>query len=319
MKKTTNLCLVILFLVGISCKNETKNKEVIKDTQTEIKTPFFKLSLAQWSLHKYVNEEKKSPFHFASQAKSMGFEGVEYVSQLYTAEIEKLGFDAVIDSLGALSKAHKIANVLIMIDNEGDLANPDEAKRNEAVEKHKKWVDAAQKLGCHAIRVNTFGTNNPEIWAVTVVDGLKKLSAYAKTKNINVLCENHGWLSSDADKLVKAVNDVNMDNCGTLPDFGNWCVKRKDNQRWGACEIEYPDKYKGLELMMPNAKGVSAKSYAFDADGNETTLDYTRMLQIVNKAGYKGYIGVEFEGDMDANEGIRATRDLLINSTKKIN
>lgn len=189
--------------------------------------------MAQWSLHKYANDENGSPFDFASQAKSMGFEGLEYVSQLYTNDIEALGFDVVIDSLMTLSKTHDVSNVLIMVDNEGNLADPDEAKRNEAVEKHKRWVDAAQKLGCHSIRVNTFGTNDPEIWKTTVVDGLKKLSTYAATKNISVLCENHGWLSSDADKLMIAINDVNMENCGTLPDFGNWCVKRKAGERWG--------------------------------------------------------------------------------------
>ena len=127
---------------------------------SENKNLFFKLSLAQWSLHTYVEDEKKSPFHFASQAKEMGFEAVEYVSQLYQHEIEKLGFDAVIDSLHNISKEEGIKNLLIMVDDEGDLADPNLEKRNQAVENHKRWVDAAQKLGCHSIRVNTFGTND---------------------------------------------------------------------------------------------------------------------------------------------------------------
>lgn len=310
--------LILLFLVTFSCKNESKKADTVKIIKKT--TPFFKLSLAQWSINKYVRVEKKSPFHFASQAKEMGFEGLEYVSQLYTAEIEKLGFDTVIDSLKTISEKEKMQNVLIMVDGEGDLADPSEEVRNKAVENHKRWIDAAAKLGCHSIRVNTFGTNDPEIWKTTVVDGLKKLSTYAATKNINVLCENHGWLSSDADKLMVAIKDVNMKNCGTLPDFGNWCTKRKDKDaKWGDCEEVYPDKYKGIQLMMSAAKAVSAKSYDFDEAGNETTLDYVKMMQIVKDAGYTGFVGVEYEGSrLDDAAGIKATRDLLLKAAKEV-
>jgi sugar phosphate isomerase/epimerase len=207
-----------------------------------------------------------------------------------------------------------------MVDNEGDLADPNEAIRDAAVENHKKWIDAAAKLGAHAIRVNTFGTNDPEIWKTSVVDGLQKLATYAATKNINVLCENHGWLSSDAEKLMQAIEDVNMANCGTLPDFGNWCTKRKDaTAKWGECAEVYPDKYRGTKLMMAAAKAVSAKSYDFDENGNETTIDYTKMLQIVKDASYTGFVGVEYEGSLlNETAGIKATKNLLLTAAKQV-
>ena len=313
------LFLITLFLALQSCINEVKKTNVNTAKETQETKPFFKLSLAQWSLHKYVNEENSSPFNFASQAKSMGFEGLEYVNHLYTKEIETLGFDAVIDSLKTLSDKHGMRNVLIMIDGQGDLADPDVALRNKAVENHKKWIDAAQKLGCHSIRVNTFGTNDPELWIPSVVDGLKKLSTYAATKNINVLCENHGWLSSDVPILMEAINKVNMENWGTLPDFGNWCVKRKDGAMWGECLEEYPDKYEGIEVLLTKAKAVSAKAYDFDENGNETTLDFPRIIQMVKNSGYTGYIGVEYEGDrLSEKEGIIAIRDLLLKSAKTV-
>ena len=218
-----------------------------------------------------------------------------------------------------MSELSGMHNVLIMVDGEGDLADPDETKRNEAVENHKKWIDAAQKLGCHSIRVNTFGTNDQEVWKVTVVDGLKKLSEYAATKGINVLCEKHGWLSSDAPKLMEAIHLVNMSNCGTLPDFGNWCVKRDQGERWGECLEVYPDKYQGIEMMLPAAKAVSAKSYDFDENGNETTLDYPRILQLVKDSGYTNFIGVEYEGTrLSEREGILATKNLLLNSVASL-
>jgi len=314
---------IVLLIIGVStssCKTGKKKQPIPSENVHFNEGVFFKLSLAQWSLHRYVEENKKSPFHFASQAKEMGFEGLEYVSQLYKYEIEKLGFDVVIDSLNKISKKESMQNILIMVDDEGDLADPDENMRNQAVENHKRWVDAASKLGCQSIRVNTFGTNDPEIWKSTVVDGLRKLSEYAATKNINVLCENHGWLSSNPVELMAAIKAVNMKNCGTLPDFGNWCVRRKDaNENWGDCAEVYPDKYEGTKMMMPAAMAVSAKSYDFDEAGNETTIDYIKMLQIVKDAEYTGFIGVEYEGDrLNERDGIKATRDLLLKSASNL-
>ena len=317
--KEVSFYIIALLFVATSCKNSPSKAADQKEKVVNY-APFFKLSLAQWSLHKTFNDQGVDPFKFAEISKEMGFEGLEYVNHLYAKQIENLGFDTVIDSLKRLSEKNGMQNVLIMVDNEGDLADPDEALRDAAVENHKKWIDAAAKLGAHAIRVNTFGTNDPEIWKTSIVDGLKKLSMYAATKNINVLCENHGWLSSDAEKLMQAITAVNMANCGTLPDFGNWCTKRTDKTaKWGECEEVYPDKYKGTALMMAAAKAVSAKSYDFDENGNETTIDYTKMLQIVKDAGYTGFVGVEYEGSrLDETAGTKATKDLLLKVAKEI-
>ena len=308
--------LLMISLLTISCKE--KEKKAAQNTP-EIainEAPFFKLSLAQWSLHKAIRDDKTlDPIDFAEKASELGFEGIEYVSDLYIDEIKNLGMSALLDSLKAKSELFEVESVLIMVDGEGDLASTDVAKRNQAVENHKKWVDAAQYLGCHAIRVNTFGTNDPELWVKAAEDGLRKLSAYAALKNINVLVENHGWMSSDAPKVVEVMKAVNMENCGTLPDFGNWCTKRKDGENWGECIEEYPDMYEGIQLLMPFAKAVSAKSYDFDEEGNETKIDYARMLQIVKDAGYTGFIGVEYEGEnLTEEEGIIATKNLLLKS-----
>ncbi len=323
MKKIT--FLLLLCTLVFSCKNNAEkdtstvenepSSDVIMEEQSQMK-----ISLAQWSMHKMVEDEGANPFEFAKEAKALGFDAVEYVTQLYEKEIKELGMDAVVDSLKSRGEKHGVKCVLIMVDDEGDLADPDEAKRNEAVENHKKWVDATEKLGGHAIRVNTFGTNDPAVWINTVQDGLKKLSEYAATKNINVLVENHGWLSSDAPLVMEAIKGVNMPNCGTLPDFGNWCVKRENNERWGKCVEEFPDYYEGIRIMMPAAKAVSAKAYDFDADGNQPKIDYVKMLQIVKDAGYEGYIGIEYEGsNLSEKEGIIATRDLLLKADEATN
>jgi len=318
MNRIITVALIALLLTA--CKDHTNNVDqelpLAKDlTANKKEAP--KLSLAQWSLHSRYLDDGVNPLLFPRHAKEMGFEAIEIVSQLYTDKIKEQGFETIIDSLNYELGQNEVKCVLIMVDGEGDLAVPDKAKRLKAVENHKKWVDAARKLGAHSIRVNAFGSNDPAVWKETLADGLSELATYAATQNINVLVENHGWLSSNANLLMEVMDQIDMDNCGTLPDFGNWCVKRAEGARWGKCLEEYPDKYEGLKKMMGLAKAVSAKSYDFDSRGNETTLDYGRMLDIVASAGYQGYIGIEYEGErLSEVEGINATRQLILKASQ---
>jgi sugar phosphate isomerase/epimerase len=324
---TVKFAVIIIAISSIGFNSCAQSKKENKEGNTTSKQdqPFFKLSLAQWSLHKQIMAGEMSPLDFAQKANEFGFEGIEYVSQLYTDELKKnpdskAAMQTLLTALKEKSITYNVKNVLIMVDNEGDLASAVEAERDEAVENHKKWVDAAQFLGCHSIRVNLFGTNDPEVWKVTAVDGLSKLAAYAKDKNVNVIVENHGYLSSNAALLVEVIHNVNAANCGVLPDFGNFCLKREGGERWEAKCIEEYDRYKGVGEMMPVAKAVSAKSYDFDVNGNETTIDYVKMLQIVKDGGYTGFIGVEYEGSiLGETEGLMATKNLLLNAAKKLN
>jgi sugar phosphate isomerase/epimerase len=210
------------------------------------------------------------------------------------------------------SEKYGLQNLLIMIDGQGNLATKDTAERQAAVENHYKWVDAAAALGCHSVRVNLAGSNDPEVWIPAATDGLSKLATYAATKNINVIVENHGGLSSNVGLLVQVMEAVNMDNAGTLPDFGNFCITAEWGASGSTCLEEY-DRYKGIEEMMPFAKAVSAKSHDFGPDGQEIHSDYPRIMKLVKEAGYNGFVGVEYEGSiLSEAAGIIATRDLLI-------
>ena len=323
-------CLLVLISIStsiISCKEKSENQETIAQNEESEKLSdslFFKISLAQWSLNREIHSGELDPMDFAEKANEMGFTGIEYVTGFYaerikTAEDPEKEMQIVLDSLKAKSEEFNVENLLLMIDGEGDLAANDSIARNEGVENHKKWVDAAKFLGCHSIRVNLFGSDDKEEWKNNSIDALSKLAKYAADKNINVLVENHGYLSSDADLLVSVMKEVNMENCGTLPDFGNFCLKREGGARWEAKCIEEFPRYEGVEKLMDYAKAVSAKSYTFDDEGNEELIDYKKMLQIVKDAGYKGYIGIEYEGtDIDPEKGITATRDLLIKAGKQL-
>jgi sugar phosphate isomerase/epimerase len=275
-------------------------------TQTmKPKDLFFKISLAQWSLHKTIFDGKLDNLDFAAKAKNdFGISAVEYVNQFFKDKAkDRTYLTEMKKRCGDLG----VTSVLIMIDGEGGLGDTNGKSRNEAVENHKKWVEAAQFLGCHSIRVNAYGEGSSAAVASAATDGLHALSVFAKDFNIGVIVENHGGYSSDGQWLSKVIADTKMENCGTLPDFGNFCIKREADR----CQEEY-DRYKGTAELMPYAKGVSAKTNNFDDNGNCVETDYTKMLPIVKNAGYTGYIGIEYEGEkLSEEEGIRATKALL--------
>lgn len=271
---------------------------------------FFKISLAEWSFHKALFAKKMDNLDFPVIAKQQfGIDTVEYVNQFFK---DKAKDTAYLNELLKRCRDNGVTNHLIMCDGEGALADLDEKKRMEAVENHYKWVDAAKYLGCITIRVNTFGEGSKEDVQKAGVEGLSKLGEYAAKANINVIVENHGGYTSDGQWLSGLIKQVNMPNVGILPDFGNFCLKREGGKQWGAKCIEEYDRYKGVAEMMPYAKGASAKAYNFDAAGNCVETDYTRILKIIKNAGFKGYIGIEYEGDvLSEEEGVRKTKALL--------
>lgn len=315
--------IIALSILGLtSCGDTKKKKEEVEETVAEEvekpTEPDYKISLAQWSFHKAIRDDKTMPvLDFAKKAKELGFDGVEYVSQLYKLEEgnEQASLDSLVVQLKKVSDENDIQNVLIMIDHEGDLSVSDKAARDEAIRRHSMWVDAAAALGCSSVRVNLFGGDaekDPKVWHENSVDGMGRLAKYAATKNINVIVENHGGLSSDAAKVVEVMKAINLPNCGTLPDFGNFCVKRSTGERWGGECTEQYDIYKGTEELMAYAKGVSAKTFVFDSLGNEPNIDYVKMMDIIKKSGFKGFIGVEYEGrELGEEEGIIATKKLV--------
>lgn len=288
-----------------ACKPEKQPLAQQENIVSQDTSPRFQYSLAQWSLHRALQSQKLDPMDFAEKAKEFGFTGVEYVSTFYKGKSQDTIYLA---ALKQKAEDQGIQSVLIMVDGEGDLGVMDETTRNQAVENHYKWVDAAAFLGCHSIRVNLNGTGTETEIADAGVLALKKLSVYAKKKNINIIVENHGGNSSHGVWLKSVISRANMPNCGTLPDFGNFCIEKDGN---GKCTREY-DRYKGVWELMPYAKGVSAKSYDFDENGEESTINYLNMYEIIQKTDYKGFIGIEYEGDrLSEDEGIRATMALV--------
>jgi len=255
----------------------------------------FKISLAGWSLHKAIFGGKLDHLDFAKTAKTeFGIEAVEYVNQFFA---DKANDKKYLTDLKARATDSGVQSLLIMIDREGKLGDPNDAARTKSVENHFKWVEAAKFLGCHSIRVNAASGGEYEEQLKLAADGLRRLSEFAGKHDLNVIVENHGGLSSNGKWLSSVIETVDLPNCGTLPDFGNF----------GSY-----DRYQGVKELMPYAKAVSAKSHDFDEAGNETHTDYAKMMKIVLDAGFHGYVGIEYEGKkLDEYAGIRATKKLL--------
>jgi sugar phosphate isomerase/epimerase len=276
-------CLIALILFGLLSANSFAQKEV------------FKISLAEWSLHRTLGKKTITNLDFPRIAKmDYGLDAVEYVSVYFQGKSEDTAY---LTALKDSCTKYGVKSLLIMVDGEGNLADSSLATRTKAIENHYKWVKAAKFLGCHSIRVNAAGRGTKEQMQASAIDALGKLADYAKPYDINIIVENHGGNSSNGLWLSGVMKAVNKPNCGTLPDLGNF--------------YDY-DRYQGVTDMMPYAKGVSGKTYEFDANGNETKVDYEKMMKIISDSKFKGYIDVEYEGNkLSEDEGIKASIALV--------
>jgi L-ribulose-5-phosphate 3-epimerase len=283
----------------------------------ESKSPLFRISLAQWSLHKAIFDKKLDNLDFARVTKSeFGIEAVEYVNQFFKDKAKDTDYLAEMKKRAA---GEGVESLLIMIDGEGRLGDPDGPKRAEAVENHYKWVEAAKFLGCHAIRVNAASAGTYQEQVKLAADGLARLAEFGAKHDISVIVENHGGLSSNGAWLAEVIQSVGNNHCGTLPDFGNFGIDRNKG--------DWYDRYTGVKELMPFAKAVSAKTYDFDEKRPFVTIDsrwgketdFLKMMKIVLDAGYKGWVGIEYEGGkLDEYEGIRKSKELLDRCAEKL-
>ena len=309
--KTAYAGVAVSLLGSYGCKNSEKKEELSNQVANE-DALFFKMSLAQWSLHRTLFGNKMDTLDFAAKSRSFGLEGLEYVNGFFKDKAKDMSY---LKAMNLRADSEGQQNVLIMIDGEGALAHTDDKERFKAIENHYKWVEAAHFLGCHAIRVNLAGGIDRNEAVKASIDSLNRLSEFAKDSNINVLVENHGGFSSDGKWMTDVFSQIENKNCGTLPDFGNFCIEKNKE---GVCIEEY-DKYQGMKELLPYAKAVSAKSYNFNEKGEDTVIDYFRMMEMVKESGYKGFVGIEYEGDILSEEkGIEVTRDLLIRVGKQL-
>ncbi len=270
----------------------------------------FKISLAQWSVNSLLFSGEMDNLDFPVLTKKHGIDAVEYVNQFFMDKAEDKSY---LRELSNICDSEGVTSVLIMCDREGQLGASDFAERQQAVENHKKWVEAARFLGCHSIRVNAYTdiswSEDSEAANQTqnlVSDGLRQLCEFADDFDIDVIIENHGGFSSDPNWLVNVIKLTDHPRAGTLPDFGNFRIYSDDTRT-----VSY-DSYDGTDMLMPYAKGVSLKPVVWDNYGNRHNLDYERMMNIVLSHGFHGYVGIEHGERGREWDSIVEIRDTLI-------
>ena len=267
-------------------------------------SPLYKISLAEWSINQPLRKGTLQHLDFAKIAKGVGIDAIEYVNQFF---MDKATDSAYLAEMNTRARGEGVTQVLIMCDREGNLGDPDAAKRAQAVENHHKWVTAAKTLGCHSIRVNAYSSGTPDEQSKLVADGMHRLCTFADTHGINVIIENHGGQSSNAKWLMDTLRRADHRRAGTLPDFGNFSISRP-TERDPKAPVESYDSYVGVQEMMPLAKGVSVKPRVWDFKGNQSDIDLPRMMKIVTSAGYHGYCGIEYGPSGRELDGIRDLR-----------
>ena len=323
----------------------------------------YKLSLAQFSLYPLMMTDKNfDPYNFANISYDLGFKGLEYLAVMYKGGFYGADKKFGLEEAKKMAKESKmrsddlgLENLLIMVDGEGNLSNKDQKYNNISVSNHKKWIDCASEMGCHSIRVNLDSDGSLDDWTNRSIESLNKLCEYSKPLNVNVIVENHTTYSANgisyaanADYIINVLNKVDFDNKGTLPDFGNWCesFKSRENRRsiaeiesqiksesgenqkktnssyFNSCE-KFNDMYDGIDKLLPYAKGLSAKITGFDENGNDLDINYSKMLNVVKKSNYNGYIGIEQQSfidnpGLDPIEAIKMAKKLIFNSWNNI-
>ena len=269
--------------------------------------PLYKISLAEWSINRPLFGGQMQHLDFAKIAKSVGIDAIEYVNQFFKDKAKDLAY---LREMNTRAKGEGVTQVLIMCDGEGNLGDPDPAKRQASVEAHYKWVEAAKFLGCHTVRVNGYSSGTPDEQMKLVADGMRKLVEFADPLAINVVIENHGGLSSNAKWLVQTIKMVNHPRAGTLPDFGNFRIAGPSRNNPDV-KVESYDSYVGVAELMPLAKGVSVKPRVWDFNGNSSDIDLLKMMKIVVDAGYRGHCGIEHGPEGKELEGVRRLREQL--------
>ncbi len=258
--------------------------------------PRYTISLAAWSLHRMFFASKIDQLGMIRLCRSeFDLDAFEMVSTMWPEPTP-----AYVRQLKGVADEAGVRLLLIMCDGQGNMSDVARKERSKAVENHGKWVDRAAQLGCHSIRCNVGSVRPDDADAVKrAAESFAALTEYGKKNRIQIIIENHGGVSSDPAWLVSLMKAVDDPFFGTLPDFGNFPPET--------------DKYDAIRRMMPYAKAVSAKCYDFDdTTGLETTIDFPRMMDIVTSAGYRGYVGIEYEGKrLDERTGIKRAAALL--------
>jgi hydroxypyruvate isomerase len=253
------------------------------------------ISLAQWALVEEIRAGIWTNLDFPRVAREeFGLNGIEFVNTLFAAPTE-----TYLKQLKQNADTYGVEMVLIMVDEEGDGCASTKEGRKEFEIFHRKWVDIAHYLGCHAIRTNCRGEVGIDYkealeWAA---ESYHMLLDYAAPSGVKILIENHGGVSNDPEWMIELMKKVDHPLFGIYPD---WREPRSDF-----------DNLAYLEKTLPYAKGMSYR--------NQPSEELTaKMIRLCMEKGYHGWYGIESKGREEVNKGIGLLKKYLLGETSAV-
>ncbi|MGI9541514.1 MAG: sugar phosphate isomerase/epimerase family protein [Flavobacteriaceae bacterium] len=266
-----------------------------------------KITITPWTLMR-TGYGQKDPlgidvFDYPAVAKSLGFDYIDHEMFHFPPNLKEEQLQRMLDNM----KTAGVKSAVMLTGGVGDIGDANPFKRKKAIETYKYWVDVASTLGCKAIRnvCGEFITIPHEEKLNYALEVVSELGTYAASKNLDLLIENHNGYSSDPEWMIALMEGVNQKNVGVLGDFTNWTLERNP-------DTFYPDPYKGIELLAPYIRAVSAKSSDFTKEGEEVTTNFQKMFDILKKATDFEFAGVEFFGEkISRNQGAIQTKRLI--------
>jgi len=247
------------------------------------------IAVSSWSLHREFLKSMDLLKFLEVCRQRFGINAVE-LCQMHFSSLEP----SFLNKIKKKIVEYNLEVVNIPVDS-GDISQVDEKNRKKDIEALKRWLDVGKELGSPSIRVNTGESKGP--FALDrIILSYQELVDYAEKIGMKVLIENHGGVSNQPEAILRIIQEVNSPNLRICPDFGNFPPE---------------ERYDSLQKLAPYAFLVHAKTYEFDSRGEEKTIDMSRCLDILRKAGYGGYLSIEFEGPGDQFQGVMKTKALL--------
>ncbi len=269
------------------------------------------LSICSFSFHRLLAAGKQDIFRYITDCKAVGctqldpwnahLAGVESAEQVKAAGSDPLHAqlpprdDAYLRDVRAAADAVGLPFGLIAVDG-AHIYEPDPAARQANRLLAYRWLEIAHTLGANQVRIDAGGpAEMPDDIFAIIVDGYTDLVARGKEKGLEILIENHWGPSPIPDNVVKILDAV--PGLGLLFDSNNWAPGLQE---------------RGWELCARYARATHIKTFEFDADGNEPTVDIPRVIRLLVEAGYQGAWGIEScPRDGDEYAGVDKTIALI--------
>ena len=276
-----------------------------------------KISVSSYSFQQYIGAGKMTQLDTVAKAHELGFEAIEFIdlepcenptleqqleyAKLIKAEADKYGMDINAYTIGAT------------------MYHDDPAESAKEIERLKGQLLVAKELGAKVMRHDvcyklgkTGNSRSFDLMLPTIAANIRELTAYAETLGIKTCTENHGYIAQDSDRMERLFNAVNHDNFGLLVDMGNFACADENSHTAVSRVAPYAIHAHAKDMYLKSAVFTKPDGWGTTRGGNyfkgaiigEGDIPVKQCVKALNRAGYDGYLSIEYEGAVDCIKGI---------------